>query len=106
MATKKAIGLHRLTVQHTGARTPSSLDYKTYTVFYDDGTEEKINQSAFEQNYKGSGLTLYGGTVTRPFHSFNGTDVDEAKKLIEAEYKVASAQAETPTGTAHPALTR
>jgi len=91
MATKKAIGLHRLTVQHTGVHTPSSLDYKTYTVFYDDGTEEEINQMHFEQNYKGSGLTLYGGTVTRPFHSFNGIDVDEAKKLIEAEYKATSA---------------
>lgn len=85
--SKLAIGIHRLTVSHTGAHTPSSLNYKTYTVFYDDGTEEEISESWFEMKYRGSGLPLYGGTVTRPFHSFNGVDKYEAKKLFGRDHR-------------------
>jgi hypothetical protein len=69
--------LHRLSIQHTGAHTPSSLDSHKWHGVTADG--EAIDITEFEaQQHINEGMEVMGGTVTRPQHSFYGNDLSDA----------------------------
>ena len=75
--TPEFVLLHRLSIQHTGAHTPSNLDSKKWHGITADGEAHDITEFEAQQHID-EGMEVLSGTVTRPFHSFYGNDLSDA----------------------------
>ena len=90
MLKEKIVGFHCLKTVHEGAHVSSRSDFEEWTkfVYRKDGAYVNkivaVKSNGFEAEK--SSLPVLRGTVSRPFHSFAGVQMEEAKRIFEEKY--------------------